>query len=309
MTLPPTVQAASTLDEAWVEVTACPICESLESRHFESIGMGAERVDYRLCSNCGAVYQSPRMSDEALEHYYLADYLSQHQRAEGITEKELRVQAGRARHLIRLLQGRVPTVRRHLDFGSSTGKLMQAIGSAYGCVSVGIEPAAVYRGFCAGLGLRVYPELEAMSEADEQRFDLITLAHVLEHLPDPVGFLRDLRERWLTPEGTLLVEVPNLFGHFSLERPHLACFHDATLRRVLAAAGFETRRIVQHGSPRSRLIPLYLTAIAGPVDGRMAERSRSSARGVRLRRSLGMGWHRLASQLLTRWAWLPLPEP
>ena len=308
MTIPPAVQAASTLNRAWVEVTACPICEGRESRPFESIEMGAEHVSYRLCSNCGSVYQSPRMSDEALENYYVSDYLSQHQRVEGISEKELRVQAGRARHLIRVLGGQVRTVRRHLDVGSSTGKLMQAVVSAYGCVSVGVEPAQAYRSYCAANGLKVYPQLQTMSESDEQRFDLITLAHVLEHLPDPVEFLRDLQKRWLVPEGTLLVEVPNLFGHLSLERPHLLCFNSATLHRALTAGGFELRRIVSHGSPRSRLIPLYLTAIAGPAGGRAIERSRSSARGVRLRRRLGMGWHRLASQLLTRWAWLPLPE-
>ncbi|MGH2621264.1 MAG: class I SAM-dependent methyltransferase, partial [Anaerolineales bacterium] len=216
MTLPPAVQAASSLDQEWVEVTACPICGSPVSRPFESVEMGAERVSYRLCGKCGAVFQSPRMSEEALENYYVSDYLSQHQRAEGVTEKELRVQAGRARHLIHLMRGDVGAVRRHLDIGSSTGKLMQAAATAYGCESVGVEPAEVYRAYSEAQGLRVYPELKAMLAANEPRFDLITMAHVLEHLPDPVGLLGDLSEQWLSSEGTLLVEVPNLFGHFSL---------------------------------------------------------------------------------------------
>ena len=308
MTLPPAVRVAPTLDQGWVEVTACPICGTRESRPFETIEKGTERVSFRLCSSCGAVYQSPRMSDEALENYYVSDYLLHHQRADGITEKELWVQAGRARHLIRLMHGQVGTVRRHLDVGSSTGKLMQAVVSAYGCESVGIEPMEVYRDHCTAEGLRVYPELKALAKADEPRFDLITMTHVLEHLLDPIQFTEDLRLRWLLPEGALVVEVPNLFGHLNLERPHLLCFHSATLRRALAAAGFETKRVVHHGFPRSRIIPLYLTTIARPGAGPALGRVRSTARGVELRRALGMAWHRIATKLLPFWAWLPLPE-
>lgn len=307
MTLPSAVKIAPVLDQAWVEVANCPICESPNSRPFESVRLEAERVGYQLCGNCGAVYQSPRMSDERLETYYVSDYLLMHQHAEGITEKELRVQAGRARHLIGFMRGQVVSVRRHMDIGSSTGKLMQAVSAAYGCVSAGVEPGEAYRAYSAALGLRVYAMLGAAADAGESRFDLITLAHVLEHLPDPVGYLRDLRERWLTSEGSLILEVPNLYGHFSLERPHLQAFHAATLRRTLAAAGFETRRIVRHGSPRSRLIPLYLTASASSSEGAAVGRNRSSARGVRFRRKAGMAWHTLATRVLPRWAWLPLP--
>jgi SAM-dependent methyltransferase len=292
----------------WVEVLACPICGSGDWRPFESLDSDGDRVDYRLCKNCGTVYQSPRMSDEELDAYYLSNYVTEHQRAESVTEKELRVQAGRARHLARLISREVSTVSRHLDIGSSTGKLMEAVRQAYGCESVGIEPAEIYRSYCAGKGLRVYPDLTGLSEASEGRFDLITMAHVMEHLPDPVGYLGELRQRWLNPGGALVAEVPNLFGHFCLERPHLLCFHAATLRRALEVAGFQTLRVVRHGAPRSHLIPLYLTAIAKPAREPTIGRGRSVARGVQLRRSLGMAWHRLTSRLLPRWAWLPLPE-
>ena len=218
------------------------------------------------------------------------------------------MQAGRARHLARLISREVSAVSRHLDIGSSTGKLMEAVQAAYRCVTVGVEPAQVYRSYCASRALQVYPELSALKEVNEDRFDLITMAHVLEHLTDPVGYLIELRERWLSPGGALVVEVPNLFGHFSLERPHLLCFHAATLRRALWAGGYRTRRLVRHGAPRSHLIPLYLTAIAEPAPERGDVGVRTSARGVRLRRQAGMAWHRLATRLAPSRAWLPLPE-
>jgi SAM-dependent methyltransferase len=265
-------------------------------------------VDYRLCSNCGTVYQSPRMSEQALAAYYASDYVTDHQRADSVTEKELRVQAGRARHLARFLDSEVPIVTRHLDIGSSTGKLMQVIQASYRCVTVGIEPAELYRTFAAGKGLHVRPDLPALAETGAERFDLITIMHVLEHLADPVGYLVELRAKWLSPGGTLVVEVPNLFGHFSLERPHLVCLHAATLRRALSVAGYRPSRIVRHGAPRSRLIPLYLTAIAATASAHGDAHGPTSPRGVLLRRRVGMAWYRLATRMLPNLAWLPLPE-
>ncbi len=296
-------------DPLVIEVGACPLCRSTEAEPFEKIEEGLAGIFYRLCTNCGLVYQSPRMSDRALQQYYQAEYVAQHQHAAGVTEKELRVQAGRARHLVRVLRSQTESLARHLDIGCSAGLLLETVRSVYGCVSVGIEPAEVYRSYCAARGLTVFPDQQGLADADARRFDLVSIAHVLEHLPDPVGYLTELRERWLTPQSLLLVEVPNLFGHSSLETPHLICFHSATLQRALTAAGYRIRILFRHGEPRSRLIPLYLTAIAEPAPGAAGDGgSRSSASGVRLRRRVGMTWHRLATRLARRWAWLPLPE-
>ena len=284
-----------------IVVSACPICGSSLNRTFEYFD-GAD-LSYRLCSNCGTVFQSPRMSDEALQAYYHTEYVSQHQQASGVTEKELRIQAGRARNLIRLMNAELSTVKRHLDVGSSTGTLMQAAREAYGCEVVGVEPAEVYRAYSVASGLTVYAHLD---EIGDGQFDLITLAHVVEHLPNPVEYLQKLREKWLSPTGVLLVEVPNLFGHQSGEIPHLFCFSASTLRYTLNRAGYRIAQLTSHGAPRSKLIPLYLTAIARPTE---TEQSRKpSARTVRLRRRIGMGWQRLATRIAPGWAWLPLPE-
>jgi len=292
-----------------VTVGACPLCLSTQAEPFESISEGSKSVSYRLCADCGLVYQSPRMSEAALQQYYQAEYVARHQRATGVSEKELRVQTGRARHLVRLLRPQLESVARHLDIGCSAGLLMETVRGVYGCESLGIEPAEVYRNYCAARGLSVLPDLDQLAQEGHDRFDLVSLAHVLEHLADPVGYLAELRNRWLRPGARLLVEVPNLFGHSSLETPHLVCFHSGTLRKTLAVAGYQLLHLSRHGEPRSRLIPLYLTAIAEPADGMVSRESvRSGAGGVRRRRRIGMRWHRLATRLAPRWAWRPLPE-
>ena len=285
---------------------ACPICGSRVSSPFEATRDGGRVVTYLLCDSCAAVYQSPRMTDGALKSYYEAEYVAQHQRAIGVTEKELMIQVGRARNLIRLLRLHVASVDRHLDIGCSTGSLMTAATKAYGCTAIGVEPVEIYRSYCLARDLHVVPDL---ADIDGDRFDLITMAHVLEHLPNPVGYLDELRERWLTPDGTLLIEVPNLFGHKSLELPHLFCFSASTLRYALERTGYEVVQVERHGSPRSQLIALYLTMIArSGGDGGTVSVGKPNTRTVRLRRKTGMIWNRLATRLAPGWAWLPLPE-
>ncbi|MFN4204006.1 MAG: class I SAM-dependent methyltransferase, partial [Tabrizicola sp.] len=42
-----------------------------------------------------------------------------------------------------------------------------------------------------------------------RRYDNILLTHVLEHLDDPVGVLRRVRDEWLTDTGRLFLVCPN----------------------------------------------------------------------------------------------------
>jgi len=289
-----------------VELEACPICGSQANSPFESLQDGGRVVSYLLCDSCAAVYQSPRMTAEALDSYYDRDYAEQHQRVGEVTEKELRIQAGRARNLTRLLQSEVTSVDRHLDIGSSTGSLMTAVAEAYGSTETGIEPAEIYRSYGLEKRLHVVPDL---GDLDGGPFDLITMAHVLEHLPDPVQYLCELQDRWLTSDGALLIEVPNLFGHPCLELPHLFGFSSSTLRYTLERAGYQVVQLKRHGSPRSQLIGLYLTAIVRPRGAGVSAPSRNpNSKTVRIRRRSGMIWHRLATRIAPGWAWLPLPE-
>ena len=47
-----------------------------------------------------------------------------------------------------------------------------------------------------------------MASVEPSSQDIVVLNHVLEHLPDPRGTLRRVRE-WLKPDGFLLIGLPN----------------------------------------------------------------------------------------------------
>src|SRR5262249_27417170 len=82
-------------------------------------------------------------------------------------------------------------------------------------------------------------------------FRLVTMYHVLEHVPDPSAYL-DAAHALLDLGGRLIVQVPNshswqaaLFGRhwvgFDVPR-HLHTFNETNLLQLLQSRGFEIRR-------------------------------------------------------------------
>jgi SAM-dependent methyltransferase len=73
---------------------------------------------------------------------------------------------------------------------------------------------------------------------------LVTCRHVLEHVPEPVAFLRALRDN-LGHDVVLYLEVPNALytlrdeGIWDLIYEHVSYFTYASLRAAVEAAGFE----------------------------------------------------------------------
>ena len=291
-----------------VVVVACPLCGGSRHAFFEEYEDAGRMIHYRLCEICGFVFQSPRMGDEELAEFYITGYRQTVQGSEAPTEKDLRVQVGRARHLRAFCNSRLRTVSRHLDIGSSSGALLREMARAYDCTGTGIEPGEAYRKISRGQGLEVYRGLEELGEGQRRSFDLVSIIHVLEHLPDPVVYLRGLRETWIAPGGRLLVEAPNLFGHRSAELAHLSIFSPRTLRQTLEQAGFGVLKLRTHGRPRSPVLRLYVTALAhsAPGDGRPG-RPRFSSAGVRRRRRWALWWLETLTRKLPNWTWKELP--
>lgn len=278
----------SSSDYEMENVERCLLCNSIRLVPFDLRQFRGAKVSNQICRDCGLVFQTPRLTAQSLEKYYRDDYASLHQGSVEVTEKELWIQSARAKHLVELLRISGLSPNDHLDIGCSTGRLMLAVTRAFGSLSCGVEPSKLYRDFCIHEGLKVMPSLEALSESRQEPFALITMAHVLEHLGDPLAFLRDLRNRWLNREGALLLEIPNLFFHESFELPHLTSFHRGTLTDMLQQAGYRVEWLRKHGKPHHRRIPLYLTALARPrPDTDKLPPIRSKGWNVRWRRNLG----------------------
>lgn len=140
---------------------------------------------------------------------------------------------------------------RVLDVGCGSGVLlarMKALG--WDVEGVEVDPGAVEAGRKRGLAVR-------LGTLHEQRFpdasfDAIHSAHVIEHVHDPVGLLKECR-RILRPGGNLVFLTPNIqsWGHetyreawLNLDPPrHLILFTAAGMRRAAGEAGLSIERI------------------------------------------------------------------
>lgn len=298
-------------DERWETVERCPLCGSEQEQHdfFEEVAEEEIQIRYKLCRHCGLVFQTPRMTEMALQAFYASGYRQAVQGSEEPTDKDLRVQSGRARHLVEFTRRYLSTGSKHLDIGSSAGATLKAFKRDFASDSVGVEPGDGYRRYSQQAGHTVVAKLSDLTGKGISSFDLVSLSHVIEHLPDPVDYLSHLRSQWIRPRGFLLAEVPNLFGHQALEISHLTAFSRGTLRELLRQSGFEIVAMKSHGMPRSKMLPLYLTALAQSAEGEVVRKPvRSRGRGVQLKRRIAKAWRRFAPRFFPGSAWLPFPE-
>jgi len=286
-------------------VQQCPLCQGEKHATFEVTRFLGHEIINRICQTCGFVFQSPRMTPDELEDFYTAEYRKVYQGDEGPNQKDLRTQAGRAVALIAFVRDKIPAVSRHLDIGCSAGILLKTFQDYYGSQPIGVEPGEAYRGYALSQGFSVYADLGSLKNEAKARFDLVSLAHVLEHIPDPVGYLMEIRENLLSEHGFLLIEVPNISTHDSFEIAHMSSFSKHTLEQTLLKSGFEVVASMEHGKPRSKLLPLYISVIAKPAAGGSNQPVKPE-RLVSQKRKFGMVKRRVIQKLFPQQAWVAL---
>ncbi len=303
-------------------VSHCPFCSGTESLLFDQREFRSQAVTNRICTACGLVFQSPRLAEAELESFYEGEYRQLYQGVEGPTEKDLAVQEKRADVMLAFLRAYAGEgfrsqesgkPLRHLDIGCSAGILLKRFQEGLGSYPVGVEPETVYREHARQQGLAVYASLHDLQETEQRRFDVVSMIHVLEHLPDAAGTLVQLRETYLADSACLLLEVPNLYAHDCFEVAHLVSFSAHTLSQVVQRAGYEIVALRKHGKPRSLLLPLYITLLARPaliLTERGSGRHHRTfhlqpERGVAVKRRLGMFRRRVLQKLFPHLAWLP----
>ena len=236
-----------------VRVTGCP-CGSRElGRSSRAFALDGARLGLRRCAACGRLLLDPRPAPRALPEAYREAYYGAGSR-KFVPAIERMVDAfrdGRARLAERLLGGRGAR-GRVLDVGCGSGQFLARL-IARGHEGHGTELSEATGARASkipGLTLRV-GELDAASYPPHS-FDLVSIWHVLEHLPDPDRTLR-FCHAWLREGGVLLVAVPNadswqarLFqgAWFHLDPPrHLYHFNRRSLALALERAGFRIERL------------------------------------------------------------------
>jgi SAM-dependent methyltransferase len=218
---------------------ACPVCASAGAARIESHRdpVGGKTYELLQCPACALVYASP------LE-FPGADWYGKYNYVCGYEETA----AAMTKSDFPYFLDRLPHPRRglFLDIGCAAGHFLRlAAQRGYDVEGLEVDERFVAQARAAGLtGVRQGALDDAFAREREGRYDVVSMIEVLEHLDDPVGFLR-LAGRLLKPGGRLLIAVPDTrrrtpFGRDSWDYPphHLTRWSPKALRLALEKGGF-----------------------------------------------------------------------
>jgi len=189
----------------------CPVCNSPSSQLFlacKDHTVSRETFDVVNCNGCGFKYTNPRPELNVLGNYYKSeDYVSHSNTKKGFVNSTY--QTVRKYTLMKKLQliSKYFKTGRVLDIGSGTGEFLNVCKNAK-WETIGIEPSDDAREMAiTNYDLDVRKE-EEIANLEEGSFDVITMWHVLEHVPDLNTRIIDLK-RLIKPNGIIIIAVPN----------------------------------------------------------------------------------------------------
>jgi 2-polyprenyl-3-methyl-5-hydroxy-6-metoxy-1,4-benzoquinol methylase len=201
------------------ESTSCILCSGDQSRMLGEIQMNGHLLGRMVqCRSCGLRFLSPRPTQGQREWLYQQEYETQVSGEDGgtrfqsVQDDQDHARPRFGRYLDQLDPARRSargTRPRLLDIGAGTGQLLELAGER-GWEALALEPseqACDYMRARLGPGCVVGHDLADCSVGPGS-FDAITMAHVIEHRPDPLEALRRAIAL-LAPGGRLLVATPN----------------------------------------------------------------------------------------------------
>jgi SAM-dependent methyltransferase len=223
----------------------------------------------RRCQHCGfiwvpegvrrnpdgqSIYEAdkPIFFEDGNENYYLDDA--------SVTNARIKLQ------LVRQI---VPSGAQLLDVGAGFGHFVKIAQEHYAATGLEISSVAVKWGR-QRLGANLIPgPLDAPVPGLDQKFDVVTMWDVIEHLENPLSALHSIKSR-LKAGGHLILSTPDagslvagILGqrwYYLDPIQHIALFNRLNLSRLLNGAGFDIVRIGSMG--HSYKIEYVLTRLA-----------------------------------------------
>jgi len=192
-------------DEIAIEIP-CPICSSgIEKSEFV---VKVNGFDHRRCTECQNIYVSPRLKEKYVWEQYSRPsytYMFRNLIENTIDFRKDVIAQGKFKWVTKRLKN--PKASSLLDIGSGLGENL-AIYKENGWDVVGIE----FNEYAAEksrkmFGVDVLNDPIEKAKLPRDKFDVITLWGVLEHLTEPVDILKEAF-KYLAPDGVVVIMVP-----------------------------------------------------------------------------------------------------
>lgn len=191
----------------------CPLCGNINTSIAFSVkdhSISQEDFVLQKCISCSYLFTTPVPDLNAIGRYYASDvYISHTDSKKGLIEKlyqlvRKRTIAGKRKLIASFMDRKNGVI---LDYGCGTGAFLHEM-KENGWATHGIEPddgARAKAEQLIGTAIGVPDDLNKLTDAS---CDVVTMWHVLEHVHDLHGTIREIK-RVLTTNGKLFVAVPN----------------------------------------------------------------------------------------------------
>ena len=167
--------------------------------------VSGETFDLLYDADLDMLITHPQPSLEKLPSYYESDdYISHTDGKRSFFEKMYHaVKSIALKNKLKLINAQA-SKGSLLDIGAGTGEFL-LVAKNNGWNVTGIEPSDKAKGIAINKGISFAKDLESLAD---QSFDVITMWHVLEHVPNLEHQMAELK-RLIKPNGTVIIAVPN----------------------------------------------------------------------------------------------------
>ncbi|CAN1492241.1 SmtA SAM-dependent methyltransferases [Flavobacteriaceae bacterium] len=178
-------------------------------KHFLTVkdySVSQETFDLYHDQDLDILITHPQPSLEILGKYYeSADYISHTDSKRSLFEKAYHFVKNIAlKNKLNLINTYQPSKGLILDIGAGTGDFL-SVAQNNGWKTIGVEPSDKAKTIAKNKGVSF---VESTTELESHTFDVISMWHVLEHVPNLEEQVTELK-RLLKPSGTLIIAVPN----------------------------------------------------------------------------------------------------
>jgi 2-polyprenyl-3-methyl-5-hydroxy-6-metoxy-1,4-benzoquinol methylase len=190
----------------------CPVCDKSSFSNYlnvEDYTVSHREFTIQQCNSCYFLFTNPRPSEDEIGAYYQSqDYISHHDEAKDVMSKiYTSVRDYTIGQKVKMINEQSLTKGTLLDIGCGTGNFLGAIKDN-GWKVFGTEPDSGAREVASKrVGASIFQDIQT-DALQAQKFDVITLWHVLEHIHQLNETLEWLTKH-LNENGTIIIAVPN----------------------------------------------------------------------------------------------------
>ncbi|RZL33808.1 MAG: class I SAM-dependent methyltransferase [Pedobacter sp.] len=230
----------------------CPVCINKETKSdsivFKVVTDSNETYQIRKCQNCNHVYTYFTHDIDISAYYDEKDYTVKDTK-ESIFFKIQKLEYNLVLNKIKKLN---PSSNTLFDFGSGKGLFLK-FAKEKGYTVKGVESSVPRARYAKDhFGLEINSDYYKQGMVFGEKFDVLTMFHVLEHIHLSENLLNNLITANLKLNGTLVIEVPNFNSwqskwagnrwlHLDVPR-HISHFTPAILKKVIADSGCVVQR-------------------------------------------------------------------